>query len=141
MFEAYYRENIPESRNGIVVPKEAVKCFKIRNGIVVPKEFVKCLKICHRKFSIISFDQPYYIGSIRFYIDQYSKYKFLIETTSNFEDWEELANKNDEFVNGWQTFRFTSKPICDIKIIPTACYSNEALDTFGIGIFESPSQV
>jgi len=127
-FEAYYRENIPEIINGILVPKKKVnfESFSTENGRLI------CL------------DQPYFIGSMRFYIDGGNlkrKYKFYIETSLNKEDWEEVADKRDEFVNGWQNFRFTSKSIVYIRITPTACNNNTPLRNFWPINFECPSSV
>jgi len=126
-FEAYYRENIPE----------------MRNGIVVPKEKVQYLNYWRANDYVIRLTQPYYIGSMRFYIDggnSKRKYKFFIETSLNQRDWDEVAYKRDEFVSGWQTFRFTLKPILHIRITRTAS-SDGALSGLWIANFRCPSSV
>jgi len=127
---------------------ERLKLFtnipEIRNGIVVPKEKVDYLILSSGNRPKITLKQPYYIGSIRLEIDNQNsnrKYKFLIETSLNQRDWEKVADKSDEFVNGWQTFRFTSKPISLVRFIPTACNTDVALDTFRSKNFECPSSV
>jgi len=124
-----YKENIPEIRNGIVVPKE-----KIDWDIISLKGYVWLIRL----------EKPYYIDSMRFYIDggnSNRKYKFYIETSLNKVDWEEVADKRDEFVNGWQIFRFTSKPIVYISITLTACNQNGPLFDFWPKNFECPSSV
>jgi len=132
-FEAYYRENIPETRNGVVVPKEKVKYL----GYWLDGSY------------LITLNQPYYIDSMRFRIglrNSNLKYKFYIETGSNYWDYEEVADKRDEFVNGCQTFRFTSKLISFIRITTTGCnYPAQGVNSFYQNVcpfdFECPLSV
>jgi len=128
MFEAYYRESIPEIRNGIAVPKKKVTA--------------DCSFWLGNRF-VIRLNQPFYIRSMSFEIEkiQNRKYKFFILTSLNFEDWEEVADKRDEFVNGLQSFRLSSKPIVYIRIVPTACDTLGELNKFSIKCFECPSSM
>ncbi|XP_063904305.1 BTB/POZ domain-containing protein 9-like [Zophobas morio] len=146
-FEAYFKSDIPTIRNGIICPNYNVATSD-KKAIVIegepPSQFHGDLDAYHVIDSgtiTIQLAQPYMISTMKFFLDEadgYRYYRYFVETSVNYSDWEIAVDRRNEDCKCWQNLRFKERAVVFIRITGT---DDSLSNIFLVSRFECPSEM
>ncbi|XP_063903916.1 BTB/POZ domain-containing protein 9-like [Zophobas morio] len=154
-FEAYFKNNVPSTTNGIICPNYNVATLD-KKALVIKGENPSVLLNGNvhdydgsRGYSwhsissgnlTIQLAQPYIISTMRLLLwDRDSRrYRYFVETSIDNSDWEIAVDLRNQDCTSWQNLRFKERVVVFIRITGTL---NTANTEFHVVHFECPSAV
>ncbi|XP_063903917.1 BTB/POZ domain-containing protein 9-like [Zophobas morio] len=151
--EAYFKNNVPTTTNGIICPNYNVATLD-KKALVIKGENPSALlngnlrdgssgcswHIIGSGNLTIQLAQPYIISTMRLLLRDRDprRYRYFVETSTDNSEWEIAVDLRNQDCTSWQNLRFKERVVVFIRITGTLNTANTA---FHVVHFECPSEV